>query len=178
MGSIQDYERLGFFIINKCFSDRYFAHYGIKGQKWGVRRFQNYDGTLTEEGKRRYAKLKEKTGIDLQFFADTSDKKSKKVKWDSYEIAGPEKEGGIFHLTEGSHIKNKHCFAGKDGDDPLDEQTALGLSEQIGGKPENWQHWKGDGVVDYYGEDRKADIHWFEEESVGRHKFKVKEWQD
>lgn len=29
-------------------------HYGIKGQKWGVRRFQNSDGTLTEEGKLRY----------------------------------------------------------------------------------------------------------------------------
>lgn len=28
-------------------------HYGIKGQKWGVRRFQNADGTLTAEGRRR-----------------------------------------------------------------------------------------------------------------------------
>ena len=29
------------------------AHHGILGQKWGVRRFQNEDGSLTEEGKRR-----------------------------------------------------------------------------------------------------------------------------
>ena len=29
-------------------------HYGIKGQRWGVRRYQNADGTLTEEGKKRY----------------------------------------------------------------------------------------------------------------------------
>lgn len=29
-------------------------HYGIEGQKWGIRRFQNPDGTLTEAGKRRY----------------------------------------------------------------------------------------------------------------------------
>lgn len=29
-------------------------HHGILGQKWGVRRFQNPDGTLTEEGKARY----------------------------------------------------------------------------------------------------------------------------
>ena len=30
------------------------SHSGIKGQKWGVRRYQNEDGTLTEEGKKRY----------------------------------------------------------------------------------------------------------------------------
>lgn len=29
-------------------------HSGIKGQKWGVRRFQNEDGSLTEAGKQRY----------------------------------------------------------------------------------------------------------------------------
>ena len=31
------------------------AHHGIKGQRWGVRRFQNPDGTLTPEGKARYS---------------------------------------------------------------------------------------------------------------------------
>ena len=31
----------------------YLAHYGIKGQKWGVRRFQNEDGSLTSDGKKR-----------------------------------------------------------------------------------------------------------------------------
>lgn len=30
-------------------------HWGIKGMKWGVRRYQNKDGTLTPAGKRRYA---------------------------------------------------------------------------------------------------------------------------
>lgn len=32
----------------------YLAHFGIKGMKWGVRRFQDEDGSLTPEGKRRY----------------------------------------------------------------------------------------------------------------------------
>ena len=32
------------------------AHHGIKGQKWGVRRFQNPDGSLTEAGRKRYSK--------------------------------------------------------------------------------------------------------------------------
>lgn len=29
-------------------------HHGIKGMKWGVRRYQNEDGSLTNAGKRRY----------------------------------------------------------------------------------------------------------------------------
>lgn len=34
----------------------YLYHSGIKGMKWGVRRFQNPDGTWTEAGKERYGK--------------------------------------------------------------------------------------------------------------------------
>ena len=35
----------------------YIQHHGIKGQKWGVRRFQNKDGTLTTAGKKRVKEL-------------------------------------------------------------------------------------------------------------------------
>lgn len=31
----------------------YLAHWGIRGMKWGVRRYQNEDGTWTAEGKKR-----------------------------------------------------------------------------------------------------------------------------
>lgn len=49
-------------------------HHGIKGQKWGVRRYQNEDGTLTESGKARYnADLSEK---DPRKMSDDDLKKS------------------------------------------------------------------------------------------------------
>jgi hypothetical protein len=37
----------------------YLIHYGISGQRWGIRRFQNRDGTLTSLGKKRYGDPKE-----------------------------------------------------------------------------------------------------------------------
>ena len=38
------------------YTSDHLEHHGILGQKWGVRRFQNPDGTWTAAGKRRYAK--------------------------------------------------------------------------------------------------------------------------
>lgn len=32
----------------------YICHHGIKGQKWGIRRYQNEDGSYTAAGKKRY----------------------------------------------------------------------------------------------------------------------------
>lgn len=38
------------------------THYGIKGQKWGLRRFQDENGTYTAEGRERYRKSSGSSG--------------------------------------------------------------------------------------------------------------------
>lgn len=37
----------------------YLKHEGVKGMHWGVRRYQNKDGSLTPEGRRHYSNLKQ-----------------------------------------------------------------------------------------------------------------------
>lgn len=52
-----------YYVGNYAFDSDYIEHSGIKGQKWGIRRFENYDGTLTEEGKLRYYASKVVDGV-------------------------------------------------------------------------------------------------------------------
>lgn len=50
-------------------------HHGILGQKWGVRRYQNKDGSLTAEGKAKLQKFKKTEKADIKKRLDA--KKSK-----------------------------------------------------------------------------------------------------
>lgn len=103
--------------------------------------------------------------------------KSVGAKSRNYDILDTE-SGEYFHFVEGTKIQNSEVFAGKGTKHPLHDGVGEGLSEQFGGTPEKWQHCKGYGVVDFKGEERKAEVHWFQEETVGKVKFKVKEWND
>jgi len=44
--------------MNDFNEHNYLCHYGIKGMKWGIRRYQNQDGSLTSEGIHRYGSKK------------------------------------------------------------------------------------------------------------------------
>lgn len=62
--------------------DNYLVHYGILGQKWGVRRFQNKDGSLTAEGKERY--VRSFKGVKQPFYYNLPDNKKDKRLADTF----------------------------------------------------------------------------------------------
>ena len=53
-------------------SGNYISHHGIKGQKWGIRRFQNRDGTRTPLGRKRE---REQENVDHDTLIKSTDAK-------------------------------------------------------------------------------------------------------
>lgn len=49
------------------YDSNYLEHHGILGMKWGIRRYQNKDGTLTEAGKQRYQKLRDNVEAEKKY---------------------------------------------------------------------------------------------------------------
>lgn len=59
-------------------------HHGIKGQKWGVRRYQNKDGSLTDVGKDRYVRKRDvkQARDEMKVARHTPEYKAAKIKYD------------------------------------------------------------------------------------------------
>ena len=81
----------------------YLSHHGIKGMRWGIRRFQNRDGTLTAEGRKRIADAAEsyygKHNDDISF--------KKGYKFDRVGVGG-EKDVGSTFVSYTSNDRNMY----------------------------------------------------------------------
>lgn len=58
-------------------------HWGIKGMKWGVRRYQNKDGTLTAAGKRREKQIAKQRAENLKKARTAKAERKSKISTDT-----------------------------------------------------------------------------------------------
>lgn len=84
------------------------------------------------------------------------------------------KTGEHFQFVEGTRLQDVETFAGKGVKTPY--RKAEKYAEMYGGNPEDWQHTKATGIIDYYGEHRKAEVHFSQCEGIGKVDFFIKEW--
>lgn len=84
--------------------------------------------------------------------------------------------GRIFRYAEGIFVRNVQVFAGYGTKTNFHDCVAEGLTAEYCGNVNKWQHVKGIGEIDDDGEIVRAEIHWFQEESIGQIKHKIKRW--
>lgn len=87
-------------------------HSGIKGMKWGVRRYQNKDGSLTDAGKKRYYREADAGHYDKEGYNGTRYKTTKKGKKevlyaDPEEWTRRDNTSAKRIAEESSHMANK-----------------------------------------------------------------------
>ena len=90
------------------------THHGIKGMKWGIRRYQNKDGTLTAAGKERYNTYREYRNDKIRSIVDTSSIKDKAQKY----------------KQEDDNLTSTETYIWDDASD-LDSRIARGLLDRI-----------------------------------------------
>ena len=100
-------------------------HFGIKGMKWGVRRFQNKDGTLTDAGKKR-----KKIYDPVNQFNDSRNKYYQAKRQDNENLTNIGKEG-LNIGKEGLKVYDRFAARKKEPPADLSSMTDKELQQRI-----------------------------------------------
>ncbi len=134
--------------------DLYLAHHGVKGMKWGVRRYQNKDGSLTDLGKSRSRAIKTaKTKKDVDDIVSTFSKKER----DLFGLHGNDEE--YLTLDQGEYVVKRILLKDKNIPiaffDILDDGNSMNIA--IGTRSGDSYRGKG-----YATRVAKAGINWYD----------------
>ncbi len=94
------------------------------------------------------------------------------AKWGNYDISMP--DGSIAHFVEGSKLQDKEVFAGRGCRTKIRDRYDL-TRDYPGSHPDMWQKVKAKAQIRLHnGEVLAAEIHWYEEQTIGKVEFKYK----
>lgn len=128
----------------------YLQHHGILGQKWGIRRFQNPDGSLTAAGKERYGKEtknSDKEDFSVEHWSQTT-RSMNECEYSAWEYYGDKGSSGNRKaiddvMNNGSDSTKKLAQAAKDfyknSKDDIDKYVKYekDVASNLGKKPED-----------------------------------------
>lgn len=156
---------MGYFNTTIKEKDNALSHHGILGQKWGVRRFQNADGTLTAKGRERISKKYQKLSSKASLQVNTT---ANYVK--AYNKAADKMNNGLtdkynkdYEKKLGKNAKN-HDYGSDEKynkgyeklfEKVLDESSRIVTYEAL---KENKYYKKGKELVDKYGMTKWDDL--------------------
>ena len=89
-------------------SNEYLAHHGVKGQRWGVRRYQNEDGTRTAAGKKHEKTL---DSYDSNKSDSRLDYKQAKKDYNKAQLKAAARTGVYQNITSKQREKTKAAYA-------------------------------------------------------------------
>ena len=112
---------------------------------------------------------------DILWLPDEIIGRSLGAKAKNYDILDLQ-TGDMYHLSEGSRLQDIQVFAGKGT--RIAFRDAAKYAQRYGGNVEDWQHVKGQGLVDTPEGDRPAELHWVQCDGLGKQEMFVKRWLD
>lgn len=141
-----------------------------------IKRRMTREKELAEERKKVEKERKSRVNLPETIkLPDELVRKSVGAKSKNYDIMDLA-TGEVYHLVEGEYFRDREIFAGKGVKTPY--RKAGYYAEKYGGKPEDWKHAKGIGLLDTKDGYHWAEIHWSECEGIGAVEHFVKEWLD